>query len=88
MRAFNPMRSYRIVTLGSVAEWLNAPVLKTGVPQGIVSSNLTASANENKKWRCLAKCLTVFVYEIISVVDLIKYLGGKHRNALQARPEM
>jgi hypothetical protein len=27
-----------------VAEWLNAPVLKTGVPQGIVSSNLTASA--------------------------------------------
>jgi hypothetical protein len=29
---------------GSVAEWLNAPVLKTGVGQPIVSSNLTASA--------------------------------------------
>lgn len=30
---------------GSVAEWLNAPVLKTGDPKGFVSSNLTASAN-------------------------------------------
>ncbi len=49
MRAFNPMRSYRIVTLGSVAEWLNAPVLKTGVPQGIVSSNLTASAKHSAR---------------------------------------
>ena len=26
-----------------MAEWLNAPVLKTGIPKGIVSSNLTAS---------------------------------------------
>ncbi|MDB4984614.1 MAG: hypothetical protein JWM20_793 [Patescibacteria group bacterium] len=30
--------------LGSVAEWSNAPVSKTGIPQGIVSSNLTATA--------------------------------------------
>ena len=34
---------------GSVAEWLNAPVLKTGVPQGIVSSNLTASARTSSQ---------------------------------------
>jgi hypothetical protein len=32
-----------------VAEWLNAPVLKTGVSKGIVSSNLTASAKYVKK---------------------------------------
>ena len=30
--------------LGGVAEWSNAPVLKTGVSQGTVSSNLTPSA--------------------------------------------
>jgi hypothetical protein len=30
---------------GSVAEWSIAPVLKTGNPQGFVSSNLTASAS-------------------------------------------
>lgn len=30
---------------GSVAEWLNAPVLKTGVLKSIVSSNLTGPAN-------------------------------------------
>ena len=35
---------------GSVAEWLKAPVLKTGEPQGFVSSNLTASA----KWLSVA----------------------------------
>ena len=29
---------------GKVAEWSNAPVLKTGEPQGSVSSNLTLSA--------------------------------------------
>jgi hypothetical protein len=28
-----------------VGEWFNPPVLKTGEPQGSVSSNLTASAN-------------------------------------------
>ena len=31
-------------SLGAVAERLNAPVLKTGVPKGIVSSNLTGPA--------------------------------------------
>ena len=31
---------------GSVAEWLNAPVLKTGVLKSIVSSNLTGPAKE------------------------------------------
>ncbi len=30
---------------GGVAEWLIAPVLKTGRPKGLVSSNLTPSAN-------------------------------------------
>ena len=30
---------------GAVAERLNAPVLKTGVPKGIVSSNLTGPAS-------------------------------------------
>ncbi len=30
--------------IGGVAEWSIAPVLKTGVPQGTVSSNLTPSA--------------------------------------------
>ena len=29
---------------GGVAEWSNAPVLKTGVPQGTVGSNPTPSA--------------------------------------------
>jgi hypothetical protein len=29
---------------GEVAEWLMAPVLKTGEPKGFVSSNLTLSA--------------------------------------------
>lgn len=33
---------------GSVAEWLMAPVLKTGIRRRIVSSNLTASANTKK----------------------------------------
>ncbi len=32
---------------GSVAEWSIAPVLKTGNPQGFVSSNLTASATRS-----------------------------------------
>ena len=32
------------VEKGSVAERFKAPVLKTGVPRGTVSSNLTASA--------------------------------------------
>jgi hypothetical protein len=31
--------------LGGVAERLNAPVLKTGRPKGLVSSNLTPSAS-------------------------------------------
>ena len=31
-------------TLGEVAEWPIAPVLKTGVPQGTESSNLSLSA--------------------------------------------
>ena len=35
--------------LGSVAEWSIAPVLKTGNPQGFVSSNLTASAKIKKR---------------------------------------
>lgn len=38
------MKNARIRPIGSVAEWSNAPVSKTGIPQGIVSSNLTASA--------------------------------------------
>ena len=29
---------------GGVAEWSNAPVLKTGIPQGIVGSSAYASA--------------------------------------------
>jgi hypothetical protein len=33
------------VRSGGVAEWLKAPVLKTGNGQPFVSSNLTASAN-------------------------------------------
>ena len=36
-------------TLGSVAEWSIAPVLKTGNGQPFVSSNLTASANALNK---------------------------------------
>lgn len=32
---------------GGVAEWSIAPVLKTGVSQGTVSSNLTSSADLN-----------------------------------------
>ena len=30
--------------MGEVAEWSNAPVSKTGIPQGIGSSNLPLSA--------------------------------------------
>ena len=33
---------------GSVAEWLNAPVLKTGVEKSIVSSNLTGPAKKQR----------------------------------------
>ena len=36
---------------GEVAEWSNAPVSKTGIPQGIVSSNLTLSAREIRTGR-------------------------------------
>ena len=37
---------------GEVAEWSNAPVLKTGVSKGTVSSNLTLSAKiENRNWK-------------------------------------
>ena len=35
----------KILPLGSVAERLNAPVLKTGVGKPIVSSNLTGPAS-------------------------------------------
>ncbi len=38
--------SYRQIASGEVAEWSNAPVSKTGVPQGTGSSNLPLSANE------------------------------------------
>jgi hypothetical protein len=38
---------------GGVAEWLNAPVLKTGMPQGIVGSNPTPSASEARDRGCL-----------------------------------
>ena len=37
-------RSLITFSTGGVAEWLIAPVLKTGRPQGLVSSNLTPSA--------------------------------------------
>ena len=37
-------------TPGEVAEWSIAPVLKTGNPQGFVSSNLTASASRLAIW--------------------------------------
>jgi hypothetical protein len=40
-----------ILPLGSVAERLNAPVLKTGVGKPIVSSNLTGPAKQNKSKR-------------------------------------
>ena len=40
---------------GGVAEWSIAPVLKTGNGQPFVSSNLTASAIENKEQRASAK---------------------------------
>jgi hypothetical protein len=39
-----PRISGKISRSGSVAEWLKAPVLKTGDGQPFVSSNLTASA--------------------------------------------
>ena len=38
------LRSRRRVWSGGVAERLIAPVLKTGRPKGLVSSNLTPSA--------------------------------------------
>ena len=39
--------------------WSSAPVLKTGMPQGIVSSNLTSSAKINAKTR---KCFFVLFF--------------------------
>ena len=38
------MLYYLNKNIGSVAEWLKAPVLKTGKGQPFVSSNLTTSA--------------------------------------------
>ena len=35
----------RVCDLGEMAEWLNAPVLKTGGPQGLGGSNPSLSAN-------------------------------------------
>jgi hypothetical protein len=40
----NRWQSCRDIFLGGVAERLIAPVLKTGRPKGLVSSNLTPSA--------------------------------------------
>ena len=37
--------SRNFILSGGVAERLNAPVLKTGRPKGLVSSNLTPSAS-------------------------------------------
>ncbi len=34
---------------GGVAEWLKAPVLKTGIPKGNVGSNPTPSAMDSSK---------------------------------------
>ena len=34
-----------------MAEWFNAPLSKSGIPQGIVSSNLTISAERNFRIR-------------------------------------
>ena len=34
----------RVYDLGEMAEWLNAPVLKTGGPQGLGGSNPSLSA--------------------------------------------
>jgi hypothetical protein len=49
---------------GEVAEWSKAPVSKTGIPQGIESSNLSLSANRKTSavwrlfsWRRGAGCL-------------------------------
>ena len=44
---------------GGVAERLNAPVLKTGRPKGLVSSNLTPSALFPS--RCLLSCAPPFL---------------------------
>jgi hypothetical protein len=41
---------------GSLGEWLKPTVLKTVVPKGTVSSNLTASANTNLAYRTLHVC--------------------------------
>ena len=49
--------------IGSVAERLNAPVLKTGVEKSIVSSNLTGPANY------------IFIYLIINVICLFVEIG-------------
>jgi hypothetical protein len=43
LRKVSPDRN-KLCNHGGVAEWSNAPVLKTGIPQGIVGSNPTPSA--------------------------------------------
>ena len=43
-----------------MAEWFNAAVLKTAVPQGTQSSNLCPSAMKNKNPRSIRKGIYVF----------------------------
>ncbi len=57
-----------------MAERFNAPVSKIGIPQGIVSSNLTVSAKN---------CVTIYKYGIyvlvgVYIIQLLYNLLEKH----------
>lgn len=53
---------------GEVAEWFKAPVLKTGGPQGPVSSNLTLSAIKNPQQRVVF----LWRYLLVKIRTLLK----------------
>ena len=70
-----------MTNLGDLAEWINAPVLKTDESKGSVSSNLTVSASalgekangKRHRWkRCKGASLSGFESQSLRAVEALK----------------
>ncbi len=74
---YSPSHSY-----GGMAEWFNATVLKTVVPQGTQSSNLCPSAMKNRK--------SSHIENFFVISNLLKYqiLYFHHRDPLPVLPQL
>ena len=72
---FEPMHVDDKMKHGGVAEWSNAPVLKTGEPQGSVGSNPTSSAMFPWRRALLPKAVLGFgvVLVLLAAVALVSY---------------